>query len=107
MRHPNNNISNKINIEVVYSPKQNETTLLNFSVPANWTIGQALKSSQIFEIHPELLNTAIALKIGVFGKHRSQEDLLEAGDRIEIYRSLIIDPKAARFKRVKRSATII
>ena len=38
-------------------------------------------------------------KIGVFGKVVKLDRVLETGDRVEIYRPLIADPKEARKKR--------
>lgn len=47
--------------------------------------------------------------VGVFSKPVALDDLLEAGDRVEIYRSLEVDPKEARRRRAevrsRRSAT--
>jgi putative ubiquitin-RnfH superfamily antitoxin RatB of RatAB toxin-antitoxin module len=37
--------------------------------------------------------------VGVFGKAAKRDVLLNPGDRVEIYRPLIADPKAARKKR--------
>ncbi len=38
-------------------------------------------------------------KVGIFGQLKKLTDKVENGDRIEIYRSLLIDPKEARRKR--------
>ena len=38
-------------------------------------------------------------KIGVFGKAVPDKQVLQAGDRVEIYRDLIADPKAVRKQR--------
>ena len=34
--------------------------------------------------------------VGIFGRKASPEQVLQAGDRVEIYRSLIADPKEVR-----------
>ena len=39
-------------------------------------------------------------RVGVFGEVRSRESLLQSGDRVEIYRDLLVDPKLARRERV-------
>jgi uncharacterized protein len=41
--------------------------------------------------------------VGVFGTLARPEQLLRAGDRIEVYRALAVDPKAARRARVKQA----
>jgi uncharacterized protein len=38
-------------------------------------------------------------KVGIFGRLAKLEQVVEEGDRIEIYRPLIADPKAARKQR--------
>jgi len=38
-------------------------------------------------------------RVGIFGKKASPEQVLVAGDRVEIYRRLIADPKEVRRQR--------
>src|SRR6187399_2611932 len=40
--------------------------------------------------------------VGIFGELRPRDALLRDGDRVEIYRPLIADPKASRRARVQR-----
>ena len=40
---------------------------------------------------------------GIFGRPAGRDQPLKAGDRIELYRPLAIDPKAARRARAKQS----
>ena len=42
--------------------------------------------------------------VGIFGQLRARSDVPEEGDRIELYRSLPRDPRAARRERVKAAA---
>ena len=44
------------------------------------------------------------LRVGVWGQHCELETVLQAGDRIEIYQPLLIDPKEARRIRAKIQA---
>jgi putative ubiquitin-RnfH superfamily antitoxin RatB of RatAB toxin-antitoxin module len=44
-----------------------------------------------------------AERVGIFGKRVKPETRLSDGDRVEIYRPLIIDPKEARRKRASRN----
>ena len=38
-------------------------------------------------------------KVGIFGRKVSPQEVLQAGDRVEIYRPLIADPKEVRRQR--------
>jgi putative ubiquitin-RnfH superfamily antitoxin RatB of RatAB toxin-antitoxin module len=44
-----------------------------------------------------------AAPVGIFGRRVDREQLLEAGDRVEILRPLAIDPRAARRARVQEA----
>lgn len=66
--------------------------LLLLQAPA--TVGAAIEASGILAALPELAGAA--LQVGVFGQPRTLADRLFDGDRVEVYRPLAIDPKAAR-----------
>jgi len=86
-------------IEVAYaSPEQ--SWLIPLSVEEGSTIKQAIVSSGILEQCPEI-NLEIN-KVGIFSKIIALDTLLRAGDRIEIYRPLILDPKEARRLRAEK-----
>jgi len=86
-----------INVEVAYAtPKQQ--VILTVSVLPNATIEEAIQASGILQQFPEIdLNQT---KVGIFGKKASLLTRLSPGDRVELYRSLTIDPKEARRLRV-------
>ena len=58
---------------------------------------EAVEASAVREMFPELKDAT--LKLGVFGKVVKPDTSLYPGDRVEIYRPLIADPKEARKKR--------
>jgi putative ubiquitin-RnfH superfamily antitoxin RatB of RatAB toxin-antitoxin module len=62
------------------------------------TVEQAIKSSGIMTKFPEI--DLDVNKIGIFGKLARLDATLRHLDRIEIYRSLIADPKEVRKQRV-------
>lgn len=62
------------------------------------TIGDAVLASGLLQHLPGV--PIEALDLGVFNRAATAERLLEQGDRVEIYRPLQIDPKAARHLRV-------
>ncbi|MES9993634.1 MAG: RnfH family protein [Candidatus Thiodiazotropha sp.] len=77
--------------------KQDEQALLTVESADPLTAKQAIEASGILDRYPEIdLKTN---KIGIFGKAAKLDALLSEGDRVEIYRPLIADPKEARKKR--------
>lgn len=74
--------------------------LLRLDVPQGATARDAVDRSQIAEQFPEL-NVAEA-PLGVFGQQVAADYMLQPGDRVEIYRPLIADPKTARRKRAEK-----
>lgn len=44
-----------------------------------------------------------SLKLGIFGRIIAAGHVLEDGDRVEIYRPLMLDPKQARRERAQRA----
>lgn len=63
------------------------------------TLGQALESSGL------LTDFALDLTgwaVGVAGRVRSLTTPLQEGDRVEIYRPRLVDPKAQRRERLKK-----
>lgn len=67
------------------------------NVDAGTTIGAAIVQSGIMMDFPELeLEEA---KVGIFGKAAAMTTELSDGDRVEIYRPLIADPKEVRRQR--------
>ena len=62
------------------------------------TVSDAIEQSQI----ATLTTLPEPLQLGIFGvKVEAQNQLLQAGDRVEIYRALTINPKDIRRKRAK------
>ncbi len=92
--------SETIDIEVAYA-KLDEQLILKQSVAADATVEQALKESGLLDRFPEIDLTIN--KVGVFGKLCKLDAGLRPGDRIEVYRALIADPKEARRKRASES----
>lgn len=88
-----------INIEVAFA-NDKEQLVIPLSVNAGCCIEDAISYSGILTHFPE-----IDLKknnVGIFGKVLPLDTVVEIGDRIEIYRSLSMDPKRNRIKRAKK-----
>jgi hypothetical protein len=85
-----------IRVEVAYA-KQDNQALIELDVAPGSTVQEAINRSGILERFPEIdLNEN---KVGIFGKLARLDTQLNKGDRVEIYRPLIADPKEQRKKR--------
>ena len=83
-------------VEVVYGYTDRQV-LLALDVDENATVEEAIKSSGLLEQFDDIdLKTN---KVGVFGKMTKLSANLKEGDRIEVYRPLIADPKEVRRRR--------
>lgn len=82
-----------IEIEVAYAlPRQQ--VLVKESVAEGTSIAEALAHSSIHQMIPHI--NIVDGQVGLFGKVVKMTQVLKAGDRIEIYRPLVNDPKEAR-----------
>jgi putative ubiquitin-RnfH superfamily antitoxin RatB of RatAB toxin-antitoxin module len=82
--------------EVAYG-KSDQQVLLIVESNEPLTVEQAIEQSSILQRFPEI--DLKVNKTGIFGKASKLDALLNEGDRVEIYRPLIADPKEARKKR--------
>ncbi|MEJ6820410.1 RnfH family protein [Pseudomonas sp. LF-5] len=96
-------VESVIEIEVVYAAVERQV-LRTVSVAEGSTIRAAVLASGIGEAFSEL-NLADC-PLGIFGKVVAdpQVRLVQAGDRIEIYRPLLADPKEVRRLRAAKAA---
>ena len=92
---------NQINIEIAYSLPE-RYYLKSFQFDEGITVQKAITQSGILSQFPEIdLSTN---KIGIFSRPIKLTDVLKEGDRIEIYRPLLADPKEIRRKRAAEQA---
>ena len=75
----------------------NRATEIAVRLPAGATLSDALEGSGLAERHPEV--DVARARVGIFGKLSDRKAVLADGDRIEVYRALIADPKARRLRR--------
>jgi putative ubiquitin-RnfH superfamily antitoxin RatB of RatAB toxin-antitoxin module len=86
-------------IEVAYALPERQV-LIALTVPRGTTLGGAIERSGLLAQFPEIALAKNA--VGVFGKLRALTDALENGDRVEVYRPLIADPKVVRRQRAAK-----
>ena len=85
-----------ITVEVAHARPERQLILV-VEVEAGATLEQAIRASGMLEQFPDI-DLAVN-KVGVFGKPGKLTDTLLDGDRVEIYRPLIADPKEVRKRR--------
>lgn len=85
-----------IRVEVAYA-RSDVQVIIPVEASEDATIEQVIIQSRIQERFPEIdLKT---VKVGIFGKLGKLSSTVRTGDRVEIYRPLLADPKAVRKKR--------
>lgn len=96
-------VESVIEIEVVYAAVDRQV-LRTISVPEGLTVRDALLKSGIGDEFPEL--DLAECPVGIFGKVIADPEvrLIQAEDRIEIYRPLLADPKEVRRLRAAKAA---
>jgi uncharacterized protein len=85
-----------ISVEVVYATP-NEQTLKALQIPPDTTVDTLL--NQIAQQAPFSDLDLAAHQVGIFGQVCDRTRVLQEGDRLEIYRPLIMDAKTARLAR--------
>lgn len=84
-----------IAIEVAYATA-NKQQVVKLSVPASCLLLEAVRLSGIQQLFPELILDQA--RLGIFGviEKSPATRVLQAGERVEIYRPLLLDPKERR-----------
>jgi len=82
-----------IRVEIAYA-RPDVQLIVPLEVSEGSTLETVIRQSGILERFPEV--DLQQNKVGVFGKPCKLDHASRAGDRIEIYRPLIADPKEAR-----------
>jgi len=91
----------EISVEVVYALPEKQYQLY-VKVEQGTTVEQAIHKSGLLELRREIDLTSN--KVGIYSRPVKLDDVINEGDRIEIYRPLIADPKELRRQRAERAA---
>ncbi len=91
-----------IQVEVAFATPQKQQ-IVTLDVPSGTTAAEAVRHSAIAKDFPEF--DFAGAPLGIFGRKLSQPEstVLQAGDRVEVYRPLLIDPKQARLNRAAKA----
>ncbi len=92
-------MSEIIEIEVVYGLPHKQV-LLSLPVPDGSCIEECIKLSGIVTHFPEIVPSEAV--VGIFSRPEKLDSIIKSGDRIEIYRPLIADPKEMRNLRASK-----
>ena len=96
-------VKDVIEVEVVYAAVDRQV-LLVVAVPEGTSVREALRQSAVGAQFPEL--DLDHCPVGIFGKVIADPQVrpVQEGDRIEIYRPLLADPKEVRRLRAAKAA---
>ena len=83
-------------VEVAYALTEKQS-LISLEVEEGTTLKDAIEASGILEKYNEI--DLSKQQVGIFSKFATLDTVLREKDRVEIYRSLIADPKEVRKER--------
>lgn len=86
----------ELSVEVAYA-RPDKQVIIPLTISSSTTIKAAILQSGILAMFPEI--DLDKNKVGIFGKLAKLDSFLREGDRVEIYRPLIADPKEIRRQR--------
>lgn len=86
-----------VSVEIIYMDEAGGFFHKKLTLPSGASVGDAVLQSQLYEHYPETQQ----LPLGIFSKPVTAATRLREGDRIEVYRSLTMDPKQKRRERAK------
>lgn len=94
-------MSGKIAVEVAYALPEKQY-LRRVTLDEGATVEQAIIASGLLELRTDI--DLSKNKTGIFSRPVKLHDVVHDGDRVEIYRPLIADPKELRRQRAEKSA---
>lgn len=93
--------SAKIVVEVAYALPEKQY-LQRVTLQQGATVEEAIRASGVLELRTDI--DLSKNKVGIYSRPGKLADVLQDGDRVEIYRPLIADPKELRRQRAEKSA---
>jgi putative ubiquitin-RnfH superfamily antitoxin RatB of RatAB toxin-antitoxin module len=88
-----------IEVEVVY-PLATEQQVFTTLVQPGATVRDAIIRSGVLQRYPGL--DADGCSTGIFGERVGLDAIVRPGDRVELYRALMADPKETRRRRAEK-----
>ncbi|MFU0920139.1 RnfH family protein [Kluyvera sichuanensis] len=94
-------MSGKIAVEVAYALPQKQY-LQRVTLDEGATVEQAIQASGLLTLRDDIDLTKN--KVGIYSRPVKLDDVVHDGDRVEIYRPLIADPKELRRQRAQQKS---
>ncbi|EPC0821972.1 RnfH family protein [Escherichia albertii] len=94
-------MSGKITVEVAYALPERQY-LQRVKLQEGATVEEAIRASGLLELRTDI--DLAKNKVGIYSRPAKLSDIAHDGDRVEIYRPLIADPKELRRQRAEKSA---
>ncbi|ANI81769.1 RnfH family protein [Kosakonia oryzae] len=94
-------MSGKIAVEVAYALPEKQY-LQQVTLEEGATVEQAIRQSGLLELRSDI--DLKVNKVGIYSRPVKLHDVVHEGDRVEIYRPLIADPKELRRQRAEKAA---
>ena len=94
-------MSEMLNVEVAYALPDKQR-IEKLSVAAGTTATQAVAQANLGRFFDGLVGPE-AMPLGIFGKAVAGTHVLQEGERVEVYRDLLVDPKAVRRARAEKA----
>ncbi|EBU8280826.1 RnfH family protein [Salmonella enterica] len=91
----------KLVVEVAYALPEKQY-LQRVTLEESATVEEAIRASGLLELRTDI--DLAKNKVGIYSRPVKLTDTVQDGDRVEIYRPLIADPKALRRQRAEKSA---
>ncbi len=88
----------QVTVVVCTAPREIREWVLE--MPAGASVGDALRESEVAQVRKQ--GGLDATRIGIWGRPTTVDATLAHLDRVEVYRSLKVDPKVARRERFAR-----
>lgn len=88
----------QLSICIVYAPQARTVVQHDVLLPAHSTVRDAIATLDLTNTQMQALFTDSDgdIRCGIWGKKAQLDTTLQDGDRVELYRALVVDPKAAR-----------
>lgn len=93
-------MSPKITVEVAYALPEKQY-LQRVKLDEGATVEEAIRASGLLELRSDI--DLSQNKVGIYSRPVKLTDVVNDGDRVEIYRPLIADPKELRRQRAEKA----
>ncbi len=91
-------------VEIVYS-LPGQQFVVQVKVPEGAVVQEVIDRSGLLMAHPEI-DVGGVNKVGIWNKLAKLDALVRDGDRVEVYRPLIADPKEVRRQRAEEGKSM-